>query len=147
MVSSIKKEKLFDALDFSSLVNNPDFKEDSVREVIILPILKALGYSGENIVRSKSLQHPFLKVGSKKKKITLVPDYVLKVENNYAWVLDAKAPDQKIVNDDNVEQVYSYAQHPDIRSKYFALCNGIEFAVYRSSATDIPILFFEIENI
>lgn len=103
------KEKLFGQLDFKTLAANPDFKEDSVREVIILPIIKELGYSQANIVRSKTLQHPFLKIGSKKRPVNLVPDYALKVENNFAWVLDAKAPDQKIVNDDNVEQVYSYA--------------------------------------
>ncbi|XVJ66314.1 MAG: DNA methylase [Lacibacter sp.] len=141
------KEKLFGQLDFKTLAANPDFKEDSVREVIILPIIKELGYTQTNIVRSKTLQHPFLKIGSKKRPVNLVPDYALKVENNFAWVLDAKAPDQKIVNDDNVEQVYCYATHPEIRSNYFTLCNGLEFSVFRTADTDKPILFFEIENI
>ena len=141
------KEKLFGQLDFKTLAANPDFKEDSVREVIILPIIKELGYSQANIVRSKTLQHPFLKIGSKKRPVNLVPDYALKVENNFAWVLDAKAPDQKIVNDDNVEQVYSYATHPEIRSNYFTLCNGLEFSVFRTAETDKPVLFFELENI
>jgi DNA modification methylase len=141
------KEKLFGKLDFKKITSNIDFKEDSVREVIILPILKELGFNQENIVRSKTLQHPFLKIGSKKRPINLVPDYVIKIEQNYAWVLDAKAPNQKIINDDNVEQVYSYATHPEIRSNYFALCNGLEFSVFRTSDTSKPILFFEIENI
>ena len=141
------KEKLFGKLDFKKLTSNPDFKEDSVREVIILPIFKELGYTQDNIVRSKTLQHPFLKIGSKKRPINLVPDYVIKIEQNYAWVLDAKAPNQKIINDDNVEQVYSYATHPEIRSNYFALCNGIEFSVFRTSDTSKPVLFFEVENI
>jgi len=147
MKDKITREKLFGQLDFKTIVSDPDFKEDSVREVIILPILKELGYTQENIVRSKTLQHPFLKIGSKKRPINLIPDYALKVENNFAWVLDAKAPNQKIINDDNVEQVYSYATHPEIRSNYFTLCNGLEFSVYRTSDTDKPILFFEIENI
>lgn len=147
MKNIITKEKLFGKLDFKNLANDPDFKEDSVREVIILPIIKELGYTQENIVRSKTLQHPFLKIGSKKRPINLVPDYALKVENNFAWVLDAKAPNQKIINDDNVEQVYSYATHPEIRSNYFTLCNGLEFSVFRTADTDKPILFFELENI
>ena len=130
---AIIKQQLFGQLDFRTLTQNPDFKEDSVREVIILPILKELGYVQENIVRSKTLQHPFLKIGSKKRPITLVPDYILKVENNFAWVLDAKAPDQKIINNDNVAQVSSYATHPEIRSNYFALCNGLEFSSHRMS--------------
>lgn len=144
---SVTRQQLFGNLDFRTLTQNPDFKEDSVREVIILPILKELGYSQENIVRSKTLQHPFLKIGSKKRPINLVPDYALKVENNFAWVLDAKAPDQKIINDDNVEQVYSYATHPEIRSNYFALCNGLEFSVFRTNDTEKPILFFQIDEI
>ncbi|MDI5949562.1 DNA methyltransferase [Flavobacterium yafengii] len=147
MNDKITREKLFGQLDFKTIATDPDFKEDSVREVIILPILKELGYTQENIVRSKTLQHPFLKIGSKKRPINLIPDYTLKVENNFAWVLDAKAPNQKIINDDNVEQVYSYATHPEIRSNYFTLCNGLEFSIYRTSDTDKPVLFFEIENI
>ncbi|MDR0605678.1 MAG: type I restriction enzyme HsdR N-terminal domain-containing protein, partial [Bacteroidales bacterium] len=134
-------QRLFGSLDFKTLADNLDFKEDSVREVIILPILKELGYTQENIVRSKTLEHPFLKTGSNKKKpVKLVPDYLLKIENNFAWVLDAKAPNKKIVNDENVEQVYSYAIHPEIRTTYFALCNGVEFSLFRSSNPQQPIL-------
>lgn len=144
---AVTRQKLFGNLDFLTLTQNPDFKEDSVREVIILPILKELGYSQENIVRSKTLQHPFLKIGSKKRPINLIPDYALKVENNFAWVLDAKVPDQKIINDDNVEQVYSYATHPEIRSNYFSLCNGMEFSVFRTNDTEKPVLFFQIDEI
>ena len=66
-MSNITKNSLFGNLDFRRLSENPDFKEDSVREVIILPILKELGYSQQNIVRSKTLEHPFLKIGSNKK--------------------------------------------------------------------------------
>ncbi len=141
------KERLFKGLDFKNLENREDFKEDSVREIVILPILKELGYGQENIQRSKNLLHPYLKVGSNRKKITLIPDYLLKVGNNYAWVLDAKAPNQKIVNDENVEQVYSYAIHPEIRTTFFALCNGKEFSVYRTNSTNVPVLFFNLEEL
>ncbi|MCX8473751.1 MAG: DNA methyltransferase [Sediminibacterium sp.] len=147
MSNRIIKEMLFGTLDFSTIENDAQFKEDSVREMIILPILKELGYSQENIVRSKSLQHPFLKIGSRNRPITLIPDYALKVKNNFAWVLDAKAPNQKIINNANVEQVYSYAAHPEIRSNFFALCNGIEFSVYKTTETNKPVLHFKIEEI
>jgi len=141
-------QQLFGNIDFRTIAQDPDFKEDSVREVIILPILKELGYNQQNIVRSKTLEHPFLKVGSNRRiALKLVPDYILKVENNFAWVLDAKAPNKKIVNDENVEQVYSYAIHPEIRSNYFALCNGIEFSLFRTVNPVDPILFFEIAEI
>lgn len=145
---TVNRSELFGDLDFKSLIENPDFKEDSVREVIILPILKALGYQGLNIVRSKTLEHPFLKIGSNKKiPIKLIPDYCLKVEDNFAWVLDAKSPDKKINDWDNVEQVYCYSSHPEVRSAYFALCNGLEFTLYRREMTNEPVLHFSIDEI
>jgi 16S rRNA G966 N2-methylase RsmD len=79
--------------------------------------------------------------------VNLIPDYVLKVENAFAWVLDAKSPHQKIIDNDNVEQVFSYAIHPEIRSSYFALCNGLEFAVFRTMETAKPELYFRLEDI
>ena len=142
------KETLFGDLDLKSIRNNPDFKEDSVREFIVMPILDALHYKSSDIVLSKSLNHPFLKVGANKKiPIKLVPDYCLKVENNYAWVLDAKSPDVNIMDEDNIEQVYCYVSNPEIRSTYFALCNGIEFSLYRRESTNSPILYFQIDEI
>jgi 16S rRNA G966 N2-methylase RsmD len=141
------KEKLFGGQNIKKMVSSADFKEDSVREVMILPILKELGYSDENIIRSKTLRHPFLKIGSKKRHVTLVPDYVLKVSDSFACVLDAKAPNQKIIDSQNVEQAYSYATHREINSTYFALCNGIEFSLYRTSGSNTPILYFNMEDI
>ncbi|MBI5675864.1 MAG: type I restriction enzyme HsdR N-terminal domain-containing protein [Nitrospirae bacterium] len=146
-MQTISKKQLFGQFDFRRLDSDPDFKEDSVREVIILPILKELGYRQKDIVRSKRLQHPFLKIRNKKRPINLIPDYVLKVEENYAWVLDAKAPDQKLTDSDNLEQVYSYASHPEIRSTYFALCNGREFALFRREQDNKPVLNFALNEI
>lgn len=131
--------------DFSQL-DSPDFKEDSVREILILPLLFALGYQNQQIVRSKTLQHPFLKIGSKKRPINLIPDYLLKVEDSYAWVLDAKAPHENIKNGDNIEQVFSYSIHPEVRTKFFALCNGKAFSLFRQDVQE-PILYFELANI
>ena len=111
-----------------------------------MPILYALGYGQTHIVRSKALQHPFLKIGSKKRPVTLIPDYLLKVEDNYAWVLDAKAPKEDIKVGGNIEQVYSYSIHPEIRTKFFALCNGLAFSLFRQD-TQEPILYFELADI
>ena len=137
--------QLFQDFDFSQL-HSPDFKEDSVREVLILPLLQKLGYQQSQIVRSKALQHPFLRMGSKKRPITLVPDYLLKVDDSYAWVLDAKAPHEEIRTGDNVAQVYSYSIHPEVRAKFFALCNGWTFSLFRQDAPE-PILYFKLTEI
>jgi 16S rRNA G966 N2-methylase RsmD len=147
MEKTVSKKSLFGQLDFNTLIKNPDFKEDSVREVVILPILKALGYQQGDIIRSKTLKHPFLKIGSKKKRpIKLIPDYCLQVANNFAWVLDAKSPHEGVIDPDNIEQVYSYSSHPEIQSKYFAICNGLEFALFRMSSTT-PVLQFSVDEI
>ena len=142
------REELFSGIDFGSLVSNEDFKEDSVRETIILPILKRLGYTDENIVRSKKLEHPILKLGSNKKiPITLIPDYLLRSDVGYLFVLDAKSPRNKITDSENVEQVYSYAMHPEVYCSFFALCNGISFSLYRTSDPREPLLFFDLSDI
>lgn len=134
--------------DFSSL-DSPDFKEDSVREEIVMPVLKALQYSstGQNtIVRSKALLHPFLTIGSKKKPITLIPDYLLSARNNFVAVLDAKGPLEEIKSGDNVEQVYSYAIHPEIRVGVFGLCNGREFILFDIQQKE-PLIYFHTSEI
>lgn len=132
-----------------ALLDSQGFKEDSVREEIIHPLLKALGYaaSGPNrIIRSKGLEHPFLTVGSKKKPINLIPDYLLTVDGNFTFVLDAKAPNEEIKTGQNVEQVYSYAVHPAFRVELFALCNGREFILFHVYNKE-PVLYLHLSEI
>jgi hypothetical protein len=86
--------KLFKDYDFCAL-DDPDYKEDAVREDIVTPILKRLGYqpTGENkMIRTKSLTHPFVYIGTKKHKVNIIPDYLLQVSSTYVFTLDAKAP-------------------------------------------------------
>jgi 16S rRNA G966 N2-methylase RsmD len=139
---------LLEHFDFS-LLDSKYFKEDSVREEVIYPLLRSLGYSvsGTNrIVRSKSLEHPFLTVGSKNKPITLIPDYLLTVGDNFTFVLDAKAPGEEIKTGHNVEQVYSYAVHPEIRVNLFALCNGREFILFDIAQKE-AVLYFHLSEL
>ena len=117
-----------------------------MREVIISPLIKGLGYNDYQIVRSKTLQHPFLTTGSKKRPVNFIPDYLFKIHENYAWVLDAKSPNENIRYGDNVEQVFSYAIHPEIRTKFFALCNGNQFVLFRQDQKE-PLLDFEVSDI
>jgi len=131
------------------LLNSAEFKEDAVREELINPLLKQLGYKayGHNrIVYSKSLAHPFVKIGSKSRQINIVPDYLFEIDGKYTWVLDAKAPNENISSGDHIEQVYSYAIHPDIQAEVFALCNGKEFAAYSRNKKE-PLLFFQLSEI
>ena len=139
---------LFREFDFR-LLSGSDFKEDSVREEIVVPILKKLGYraGGKNrIIRSKMLSHPFVYVGSKKRKISIFPDYTLLANDKPAWVLDAKAPTENIDGGKNVEQAYSYAIHPEVRVQHFALCNGHQFTLFHVEEKG-PILSFTVQKL
>ena len=142
-----KSETLFDEFNFNVL-NDNDYKEDSVREDIVTPILNALGYSSggdHKIIRSKSITDPAVYFGTKKRKINIIPDYILETKDNIKWILDAKSPNEKITTGKNVEQAYSYAIHPEIRADFYALCNGREFVLFNIKNVE-PILQFNLVN-
>ncbi|MCX8507226.1 MAG: DNA methyltransferase [Alphaproteobacteria bacterium] len=121
-----------------------------MREILILPMLYALGYNNDlcSIVRSKILSVPYAKIGSSRRKITVIPDYTLKINDSNAWILDAKSPNESVTDSEHIQQAYYYAVHFEIRAKYFALCNGREFALYRTdNAENRPILNFALCDI
>ncbi len=131
------------------LMKSPDYKEDSVREEIIVPLLKMMGYkvgTKNNVIRSKNLVHPYLTVGSSQRKINYIPDYLIEVSGKKILVLDAKAPSENIITGKNVEQAYSYAIHPEIRTELFGLCNGKELSLFTLNQIE-PIFHFELINI
>lgn len=126
---------LFTDFDFQ-LLNDAGFKEDSVREELIAPLLKALGYSASppnQIRRSVALTHPYVYIGTKKHPVTIIPDYLLSRSGKNLLVLDAKALDADIKRGKHVEQAYSYAIDRDVRAPLFALCNGREFVLFHIS--------------
>ncbi|NIZ18707.1 DNA methyltransferase [Entomospira culicis] len=133
--------------DFSQL-RDANFKEDSVREEIIMPILHALGWGIEKekrIVRSKKLQNPLMQVRSIRREVHVFPDYLLEEQGQTIFVLDAKAPNQDVEQGKNVEQVYYYAMHPEIKSRYFGLCNGFLFTMFEFSK-ETPIVRLDLTN-
>lgn len=139
---------MFTGFDFDVL-NDADFKEDSVREELILPIIKALGYSlsgGAKVIRSKSLINPLVAIGSKQRKVSIIPDYLFLSNNKPLWILDAKSPTEDILKSKHVEQAYCYAIHPEVRAEMYALCNGKEFALFEIRKFE-PILHFQLKDI
>jgi hypothetical protein len=142
---------LFGDFDFN-LLDDPEFQEDSVRDELIVPLLAALGYSASppyRIIRSRKLDHPYVYFGTVKKGISIIPDYLLERDGEYAWVLDAKAPSENIDVGKNVEQAYSYAMHRDIRVPLYGLCNGRKLVVFdvRVGPPIIDVPLREIEAI
>lgn len=130
-----------------SILDDLEFNEDGVREDIIAPLLKNLGYSagGPNkLVRSRKLEHPYVAIGSKRKRIDIIPDYVLEVEGKPAIVVEAKSPKESLDNSKHAEQAYSYTIHPEIRAQYYILCNGRSFILYHVSQFK-PLLNINME--
>ncbi|WP_122677345.1 type I restriction enzyme HsdR N-terminal domain-containing protein [Pseudomonas viridiflava] len=115
-----------------------DFKEDSVREEIITPILKRLGYKVEGkarISRSKPLINEFIRIGVTNHPVTTIPDYTLYYDGEAVLVIDAKNPSENINSPSHIQQAYSYAVHPEIRCQHFALCNGHRFVLFNQTST------------
>jgi hypothetical protein len=140
--------EMFEGFDFT-LLDDPEFGEDSVREELIVKLLAALGYSASppyRIIRSKKLEHPYVYFGTVRKGITIVPDYLLERDGEYAWVLDAKGPGENIDTGKNVEQAYSYAMHRDIRTPFYALCNGRKLVVFHVAQAP-PVIDIALQDI
>jgi hypothetical protein len=134
-------------IPFDDLRIDTDFNEASVREVVIAPLLTALRYRYEQIKHDHRLQHPYLRVGSQNRPVELVPDYALYVENRFAWILDAKAPWEDVFDVGHISQVFSYASHPEVRAKYFGLCNGINFVLFDTASDNAPVLEFAFSEV
>lgn len=118
-------------------LNFEGMNETDVREEFVSPLLRQLGYrsgSPHHIVRELSLRYPRESLGRKKASdppLRGKADYICEVHRRIRWVIEAKAPDEQFGQDD-VEQAFSYARHPEVRAVYFCLTNGRRFVVYRT---------------
>lgn len=125
----------FPALPFDRM------SEADVREEILVPLIAALGYrigSEYDIHRELALRYPQQSLGRKQQTRDPVlrgrADYVLKVNGQFSWILEAKSPVSDVQLDE-IEQAWTYACHPEVRAAYFALCNGRELIVFDSLAS------------
>lgn len=144
---------MLENFDFT-LLDNEDFKEDSVRELIIKPLLDKLGFEGENAQESLSVRRSVaLKsdtvIGSNKRikaSDIVIPDYLLYVDSKVHCVLDAKAPEKSISpQSDNERQAFYYAINKDIKSPLYALCNGKMLIIYETAKQEI-LLEIDLEK-
>ncbi len=124
---------MFEELNFTNL------NETDVREEILAPLVRYLGYrSGtqNDVIREQSLRYPRAFLGRKKPGSDPIlrgkADYILNANNTVRWVIEAKAPDVEI-EIDSIEQAYTYANHPEVRAVYFVLSNGRNFNVYQTN--------------
>ncbi len=123
---------IFENIDFNNLPE--DYNEICVREEIIAPLLKLLGYSSSDkskcIVREPHLKQPFTQMGTKNFKISIIPDYLIKVNGKNFFIIEAKSPRESILSRKYIQQAYSYAINMEVKAKYFVLCNGKGMSIY-----------------
>ncbi|GHT12400.1 hypothetical protein FACS1894170_07170 [Planctomycetales bacterium] len=139
------RHSIFGNLDFSQIAGNPEFKEASVRSFIIDTLIKKLGYTEENIVLEKTVQ---IQTGSNKKKTTsYFADYALKIGNSFICIIEAKPPQKNVLDTAYIEQAFTYAMHPEVRSNFFVLCNGLELALFKTDIDRTLMLHFSLEHL
>jgi hypothetical protein len=134
--------------DFAAL-DEPGYNEEAVREDLVTPMLKALGYQPTGhlrMVRGKPLVHPYVMLGTTRQKLTLKPDYLLYSAETLLAVLDAKAPNEDLRSPKHVGQAYSYAVHPEVRARAFGLCNGRVLVVW-DAVTLKPLLDIPMQEV
>ena len=115
------------------------FNEADVREEIIAPLLRHLGYQAQgaaNIIREQSLRYPKAFLGRKDPHrdppLRGRADYILEVDRLVRWTIEAK-PSTAPISTDDVEQAYSYACHPEVRAVFFCIINGAELRIYQTN--------------
>lgn len=120
------------------IYNFNSMNEADVREEVIAPLLRHLGYragTSNNTIREQYMSYPKLSLGRRKTTDPFLrgkADYICDVGGLVNWVIEAKAPSEAL---DEVaeEQAWSYANHPEIRAVYFVMANGREFKLYQTN--------------
>jgi len=132
-------------LERISDLNVDGFKEADVREEIINPLLRIIGYRKGNeysVDREKHIKF----VGATSRYI----DYSLTLWEQDFWLIEAKRPkpSQKSFGYEDASQAFEYASHPDIRAALVVLCDGIKLELFdREENVEAPILSILIKNI
>ncbi len=139
--------------DFSRL-GCEQFKEDSVRELVVKPLLDLLGFEGAggqadlSVRRSIALQSDTV-IGANKRigrADIVTPDYLLCVDASVHCALDAKSPSESIApRSDNERQAFYYAINKDVKAPYYALCNGRTFALFAAARQEL-VLEIDLER-
>lgn len=126
-------------------LNVVGFKEADVREEVINPLLKVIGYKKGNehsVDREKHIKF----VGSTNRYI----DYSLTVWEQDFWLVEAKRPryNQEVFGYKEASQAFEYAAHPEIRAALVVICDGVKLEIFdREESVENPIYRLLIKNL
>lgn len=121
--------------------------EASVEDLFAGRLIRDLGYSDEDIDHKQSITPLEVRLGSK--KVRYAPDYVLKVAKKPRVVIDAKGPNENIL--DWVGQCVSYcatinrADRNENPIRYFILTNGLKTMAFDLDHGE-PLVTVEFEQ-
>ena len=134
---SIDELKKIQALDVSN------FSEADVREEIINPIIKILGYRKGQFASVDREKH--IKFLNKSRFI----DYKITLWEENFWIIEAKKPlDGDSFGYEELKQVTEYSIHPDINATIVVLCDGRKLELFdREDSLETPILSFKIKEL
>lgn len=148
----------------SAIGSAPEYNETEIRFHIVDPIVRQLGYPGDDSVYLKleeKLEYPYTHIGRRSKKDLPLgfPDYRAGLKGSRgSFVIEAKSGKTPLASRE-VEQAHSYAAHAQVGANYFLLCNGSVVAVYETLSgpnaaplAEVPLSelnrrFYELENI
>lgn len=140
--------KTWPSFDFDAM------NESDVREEIVSPLLRLLGYrsgTANNVLREQTLSYPCLPLGRQKASDPAVrgrADYICEAAGAVRWTIEAKPPSESL-DEATQSQAWTYSNHPEVRAVYFCLCNGRQFQIYRTvnGPTAAPIFACEYDEL
>jgi serine/threonine protein kinase len=115
------------------MITIPSFSESDnetrVRESLVAPLLRALGYDDEDILVEFSV--------SLRDKSILRADYVIFTEHEFDLppnkiVVEVKRPSVSLSDPEVLDQARYYASHRSVQATHIILVNGIKLDVYES---------------
>lgn len=120
------------------------FSEQDVREEIITPLLRAIGY------RKESMFSVDREVSLRIAKKGLAVDYSVTLWEENFWIIEAKKPDvtKGVFGYNALWQAVQYAIHPKINAALVVLCDGHALEIYdREESLESPVLRVMRENL
>ena len=100
------------------------YSEADVREEIVSPLLRVLGYDKQSYF-SVDREKPIKLLGRNK-----FLDYSLTLWSENFWLIETKKPKGKGFSYSDLRQAVEYAVHPEINASLVMLCNGRLIEVY-----------------
>jgi hypothetical protein len=127
--------------------------ETTVREAIVSPLLKRLGFdyfgADGKILTEKPLRYERAFLGRKNAKkdppLAGRADYICEVSSYGRWVVEVKRPSEEL-SQDVVEQAHTYANHPEVAASYFLVTNGRSFRLYETAKLERAALAWDFED-